>query len=121
MEYGWIERLRSVDEWPSTDAIATSVHQIIRGNRRGDGAWRTISFQYRCGSKDFGGTLFVDSYCSVYELAVGEHFEVQYNPKRPRQYFCKEATSVFLKGSFIALCLLIMGILYGLSCEVFGR
>ena len=67
------------------------------------------------------GTLFVDSYCSVYELAAGEHFDVQHNPRGPRQYVCKEATWVFLKGSFIALCLLVMGILYALSCQVFGR
>jgi hypothetical protein len=121
MEYGWIDRVRGVDKWPYVDALVMSVRQILRGNRRGDGAWRTISFKYRCGSQDFHGRLFVDSYCSVYELAAGQHFDVQYNPQRPRQYFCGEAKSVFFKASFIALCLLIMSILYGLSYQVFSR
>ena len=121
MKYGWIERLRGVDKWPFVDAIAISVHQIIKGNRRGDGAWRTIRFRYRSGSRDFERRLFVDSYSSIYELVVGDHFDIQYNPQNPRQYFCNEAKSLFRSGRVLAAFVLVMSAVYGIAYEVFSR
>ena len=121
MEHGWIERLRGVDEWPSVDAIVISVRQIKKGNRYGDGAWRSIRFHYRCGSRDFDGKLCVDGYTSIYELAPGDHFDIQCNPHRPNHYFCAEAKSVFFKWRSIIGATILMLILYGLANEVFRR
>jgi len=121
MEYGWVERMRGIDKWPVADAVAISARQIIKGNRRGDGAWRTICFGYRCEYGDFRGRLFVDSYSSLYELAVGDRFEIQYNPRSPHRYFCQEAKSVFVSlGAVIGLMFLSI-ILYAVADEVFSH
>jgi hypothetical protein len=93
MEYGLIERLRGIDGWPQTSAIVTSVEQLSEGGR--GGAWREVEFTYRVGSGDYGGGLKVDSYSSVYELAISDVFQIQYNPRNPSRYFCEEARSVY--------------------------
>ena len=121
MEYGWIKRLRGIDQWPFVEAIVISVRQIKKGNRYGDGAWRMIRFRYRCGSQDFKGSLFVDNYSSVYELAAGDNFDVQCNPRRPRQYFCEEAKSIFAEPMVILPLMILLLLLFGLANVVFGR
>lgn len=121
MEYGWIERLRGIDEWPFVEAVVVSVRQIKEGNRYGDGAWRTVRFRYRCGSQDFNGRFFVDSYSSVYELASGDKFDIQCNPRHPRRYFCEEAKSLFARGSVIIPLVILFLLLFGLANAVFSR
>lgn len=92
MEYGWIERLRGIDNWPATPATVTFVEQLSEGGR--GGAWRKVSFTYRASSEDYSGVLSIDSYSSVYELAVSDTFDIQYDPRKPSRYFCQEARSL---------------------------
>ena len=92
-DYSLIERLRGIDNWPVTTATVTSVEQLSEGGR--GGAWRKVGFTYRIGSEDYGGSLRVDSYSSVYELAVNDAFELQCDPRKPSRYFCEEGRSLF--------------------------
>ena len=52
-------------------------------------------FTYRAGVEGYGGSFKVDSYSSVYELAVDDTFDLQYDPRKPSRYFCEEARSLF--------------------------
>ncbi|HWG19520.1 MAG TPA: DUF3592 domain-containing protein [Terracidiphilus sp.] len=121
MAHGWFERLRGVDKWPFVPATVISVRQIVRGNRRGVGAWRKISFSYCCGSQDFDGRFFVDSYSSIYEVAAGDTFDIQYNPRIPSQHFCEEAKSLFFTTRVIILLTVVLVILFVLANAILPR
>ena len=117
MEYGWIERLRGVDRWPFVQATVTSVQQTSEGGR--GGAWRRVFFTYRCGSADYAGKLSVDSNSSVYELAVGDTFDIQYNPREQSQHFCEEARTLFSTVSRTMLVLVLLFLLFVIAVQVF--
>jgi hypothetical protein len=93
MFYGFIERLRGIDKWPFASAAVTSVEQLSYGGR--GGAWRRIIFTFNDGQTDIGGELKVDSNTSTDELAPGDTFDLQFNPKRSSSIYCEEAQSAF--------------------------
>ena len=93
MDCGWIERPRGIDNWPFVQASVTAVLQAS-GGRRG-GAWRRVFFTCRCGSEDYAGKLSVDSNSSVYELLVGDTFDIQYTLRKPSRHFCQEALTLY--------------------------
>jgi hypothetical protein len=101
MGYGLFERLRGVDKWPFVQASVTSVEQVSEGGR--SGLSRNIFFTYRCGAEDFDGKFYVDSFSSVYEFDSGDTFDIQCNPRKPAQYFCEEAQSLF-KNLRLVIC-----------------
>ncbi|MBS1805025.1 MAG: DUF3592 domain-containing protein [Acidobacteria bacterium] len=105
MEYGWVERLRGIDTWPVASASVTFVWQLSEGGR--GGAWRKVEFTYRAGLEIYSGTLKVSSYSSVYELNVGDDFEIQYDPRKPSRYFCEEARSLFSTVRTVVLLFLV--------------
>lgn len=117
MEYSWIDRMRGVDKWPLADATVTTVEQVSEGGR--GGAWRRIFFTYRCGAGDFGGRLSVDSYSSLYEFAVDDVFQIQYNPRRPSQFSCEEAKSLFSNVRLILGLVGVLFVLFVIAVEVF--
>ncbi len=58
------------------------------------GEWNNFSFYYRpSGSEIQNGNLKADSLTSIYSLRVGDSFEIQYDPKRPSRFYCKEVHS----------------------------
>jgi len=57
----------------------------------------------------------VDSYSSVYELAVDDTFDLQYDPRKPSRYFCEEARSlhstvhrVIISAAFLFIVVIIV-------------
>lgn len=117
MGYGWIERLRGVDRWPFVQATVTSVDQTSEGGR--GGAWRRVFFTYRYRSEDYGGKFSVDSNSSVYEVAAGERFDIQCDPRTPSRYFCAEARTVFSTLVRIMLAIALLITLFLLAAQVF--
>lgn len=117
MGYGWIDRLRGVDRWPSVQATVTSVEQTSEGGR--GGAWRSVFFTYRYRSEDFEGKLSVDSNSSVYEVAAGDTFDIQCNPRTPSRYFCEEAQTLFSTVMRITLVIVLLVILFVIAAQVF--
>jgi hypothetical protein len=117
VEYSFIERLRGIDKWPVVSATVTSVEQLSEGGR--GGAWRRVTFTYRAGSEDFGGSLKVDSYSSVYELAAGDAFDIQYAPSKPSRYFCEEARSPFSTIFRIMFAVVLLFVLLVIAANLF--
>ena len=117
MGYGWIERLRGVDRWPFVQATVTSVEQTKEGGR--GGAWRSVFFTYRYRSEDYGGKFSVDSNSSVYEVGVGETFDIQCDPRKPSQYFSEQAQTLFSTLTRIMLIVVLLVILFVIAAQVF--
>jgi hypothetical protein len=89
---GMFYQLRGIDKWPSTFATVSSTETVGTGGRAGQ--TMNIYFEYNNGSSSQTGKLFVDDNSSLYGLARGEQFSIQFNPKRPTSYCCSEATSL---------------------------
>ena len=116
-EYGWIERLRGVDRWPLVRATVTSVQQTSEGGR--GGAWRRVFFTYRFRSEDYGGEFSVDSNSSVYEVATGDSFEIQCNPRKPSRYFCEEAKTLSSTVTRVMLAIVLLIIFFVIAAHLF--
>jgi hypothetical protein len=85
-------KLRGSDEWPSTNATVTGTEQVSDGGR--GGRTMMIFFTFDGGTGTQYGKFFVDSYSSLYGLAKGEQFPLQFDPRRPSSYYCPEASSL---------------------------
>ena len=53
-----------------------------------------ILFTYSTGSSLESGSLLVDENSSLYGIADGEEFSIQFNPRKPSKYYCAEAKSL---------------------------
>jgi hypothetical protein len=86
------DKLRGVDRWPSTEATVTSTEVVSTGGR--SGRTMNVYFDYKTDSSSEEGKFFVDDNSSLYGLAPGERFSLQFNPKRPSNYYSSEAKSL---------------------------
>jgi len=84
--------MRGRDQWPRTTATVSSTELVGTGGR--SGRTMNIVFIYRTGSTLESGTLLVDDNSSLYGLADGEEFSIQFNPRKPSTYYCAEAKSL---------------------------
>jgi hypothetical protein len=89
---GMFNQLRGIDKWPSTTATVSSTEIVGTGGK--SGRTMNIYFDYNPGSATENGKFFVDDNSSLYGLAQGEQFSIQFSPKRPSHYYCSEATSL---------------------------
>jgi hypothetical protein len=89
---GMFYKLRGIAKWPSTIATVSSTEIVGTGGRAG--RTMNIYFDYNVGSSSETGKLFVDDNSSLYGMAQGEQFSIQFNPKRPANYYCSEAKSL---------------------------
>jgi hypothetical protein len=92
MMNGMFYKLRGIDKWPSTIATVSSTEIVGTGGKAG--RTMNIYFDYNAGSSSETGKLFVDDNSSLYGLAQGEEFSIQFDPKRPASYYCSEAESL---------------------------
>jgi len=92
MMNGMFEKLRGVEKWPATIATVSSKEVVGTGGRAG--RTMNIYFDYNAGPSSETGKLFVDDNSSLYGLARGEQFSIQFDPKRPASYYCSEAESL---------------------------
>jgi Protein of unknown function (DUF3592) len=87
----FLARLRGFDKWPIATATVTE-SELVTTSRAGN--WNNFSFYYRPnGSELQSGSLRADSLTSIYALGVGDTFEIQYDPKHPDRFYCKEVNS----------------------------
>jgi hypothetical protein len=80
-----------------------------------------VYFTYSANSGDHAGKFFVDDNSSLYGLAQGEQFTVQYNPRDPRSYYCAEASSL---SQTIRRTITVVGVAFAIAVfliEFFGR
>lgn len=54
----------------------------------------SVVFTYNTGSSLESGSFLVDDNSSLYGIADGEEFSIQFNPKNPSSYYCAEAKSL---------------------------
>ncbi len=106
-----IYKLRGIDKWPETTATVTSIQVVSEGGR--SGLTKNIYFNYEPDKTGIqSGKLFVDSNTSVYWLNESDSFDIQYKPKNPGQYYCKEAKSLSsemrLFFAAVGVCLVIL-------------
>jgi hypothetical protein len=88
-----IYKWRGIDKWPTTTATVTSTEIVSEGGR--SGRTMNIFFSYSpSGGSIESGKLFVDDYSSLYGLSNPDTFDVQFNPRKPSQYYSLEAKSV---------------------------
>jgi len=86
-----VARLRGLDKWPTATATVTE-SELVDTPRAGN--WNNFSFYYRPNGLELqSGNLKADSLTSIYSLGVGDTFEIQYDPKHPNRFYCKEANS----------------------------
>jgi hypothetical protein len=84
-------KLRGVDSWPTAQATVNS-SELGTAYRGGD--WNDLSFYYRPENSDLqSGRLKADSLTSIYALKVGDTFDIQYDPKNPARFYCKDVNS----------------------------
>jgi hypothetical protein len=102
-------KLRGVDDWPSTEATVTSTEVVSTGGR--SGRTMNIYFDYKAQSSSEKGKFFVDDNSSLYGLAQGEQFLIQFNPKRPSSYYSSEAKSL---SQTIRRAIVIVGVAFAL-------
>ena len=65
-----------------------------------------IYFDYSVGPLSESGKFFVDDNSSLYGMAEGEQFPIQFDPKRPSRYYCSEAKSLSqtIRNAIIVIC-----------------
>lgn len=86
-----IARLRGLDKWPTAKATVTQ-SELVTTPRAGN--WSNFSFYYHPEDSELqSGSLKADSLTSIYSLEVGDIFEIQYDPKHPDRFYCKEVNS----------------------------
>lgn len=85
-------KLRGIDKWPFTTATVSSTEIVGTGGRAG--RTMNIYFDYSAGLSRETGKLFVDDNSTLYGLAQGEQFSIQFNPNSPARYYCSEAQSL---------------------------
>jgi hypothetical protein len=74
-----------------------------------------IYFDYNAGSSSETGKLFVDDNSSLYGMAQGEQFSIQFDRKRPANYYCSEAKSL---SQTIRTGIIIVGIAFAIAVFV---
>jgi hypothetical protein len=88
-----IYKWRGIDKWPTTTATVTSTEIVSEGGR--SGRTMNIFFSYSPpGGSIESGKFFVDSYSSLYGLSDADTFDVQFNPRKPSQYYSLESKSL---------------------------
>lgn len=91
-DYCMFNKLRGVDDWPSTEATVTSTEVVSTGGR--SGRTMNIYFDYKARSSSEKGKFFVDDNSSLYGLAQGEQFLIPVQSEK--------AIELLLFGSQIA-------------------
>jgi hypothetical protein len=110
---------RGIDKWPSTIATVSSTEIVGTGGRAG--RTMNIYFGYNAGSSSETGKLFVDDNSSLYGMAKGEQFSIQFDLKRPATFYCSEAKSL---SQTIRRGIIIVGVAFALvvfAIEFFGN
>jgi len=111
-----VAKLRGSDNWPVATATVTE-SELTTTPRSGD--WNNLDFYYRPdGSEVQSGNLKADSLTSVYSLGVGDTFEVQYDPKHPERFYCKEVNSSTRTFGTIMAPLVIIFVIVLIASEV---
>lgn len=119
MMNGMFYKLRGIDKWPATIATVSSTEVVGTGGSAG--RTMNIYFDYNAGSSSETGKLFVDDNSSIYGMAQGEQFSIQFGPKRPDNYYCSEAKSL---SRTIRHGIIIVGVAFALVVfviEFFGN
>jgi hypothetical protein len=109
-----LNKLRGIDKWPSTVATVSSTEIVGTGGK--SGRTMNIYFDYNTASSSETGKLFVDDNSSLYGMAPGETFSIQFNPKKPASYYSSEAESlsqtirggIIIVGGVFALAVLLI-------------
>lgn len=91
----------------------SSTELVGTGGRAG--RTMNIYFDYSAGSSRESGKLFVDDNSSLYGLAQGEQFSIQFDPKRPANYYCSEAESL---SRTIRRGIIVVGVAFALAVFV---
>jgi hypothetical protein len=86
------DTLRGVESWPSTEATVTSSEIVTAGGR--SGRTMNIYFDYKTQFSSENGKFRVDDNSALYGLEQGEKFQIQFNPKKPSDYYSSEAKSL---------------------------
>jgi hypothetical protein len=92
-----------VDRWPETDATVVSRDEVFRAAQEGGPpASARIAFHYRDFSDSIqSGNLHVDDETSLYTLKRSDTFRIRINPRKPSQYYCREAASFYSEAPFV--------------------
>ena len=112
-------KLRGIEKWPSSTATVTATEVVSPGGR--SGRTMNIYFNFSTDSGERQGKFFVDDNSSLFGLSVGEQFSVQFNPAKPSNYYCEEASSL---SRTIRWTITVVGILFALTVfliEYVGR
>jgi hypothetical protein len=82
--------------WLETEATVYSSEQIADGKFDDGPPTTRLIFYYRDQAKSLqSGDLVVDSLTSLYRLQAKETFQIRFNPRKPSQFYCPEAASLF--------------------------
>jgi hypothetical protein len=102
--------MRGTDKWSTATATVTSTEVVGTGGRSGRTMY--IYFDYGTGSSSETGKFLVDDNSSLYGLANGEQFSIQFNPQRPSSYYCSEAKSL---SQTIRRAIMFVGVTFALA------
>ena len=102
--HGLLYRLRGIQSWPETQASVIRIDELSRGGRGGD--WNRVAFTYKPKAADVhAGDLKVNSYSSLFNIAVGDTFPLQYDPRRPDRFYSEESQTLFSRIHYAILAL----------------
>lgn len=117
-----IARVRGIDQWPHAVATVTA-SELFTVPRAGE--WNRISFYYHsAGAEIQSGTIQVDSLTSMHALSKGDTFSVQFNPRHPDRFYCKDAQSTTrtFQTVMAPLCIaLVLAIVISAVVQAFRR
>jgi hypothetical protein len=114
-----LARLKGARKWPSATATVFDTEEVGKGGRAG--LTMNIYFNYDAGTSMESGKVFVDDSSSLYGLAKGEQFTLQYDPARPSCFYSSEAASLSQTiRTTVVICGAVFAVLVFLI-EFFGR
>jgi hypothetical protein len=88
-----IARIRGADKWPETTATVYSIsrYEASTGGYGASSPAADVTFSYRGGDQEIQSGFFtVDGDCSLYNVEENDTFPIQYDPKNPERYYCRE-------------------------------
>jgi hypothetical protein len=91
-----IAKWRGIARWPQTEATVYS-YELLSDGVYDDGppSARIIFYYQDAMNSRQSGEFIADSLTSLYNLKVNDTFQIQFNPRKPSQFYCSERTSWF--------------------------
>jgi hypothetical protein len=97
-----LTRWYAVAYWIEGQATVVSREELFHeGQEGGPLESAELSFYYRDLSRSMqSGHLHVDNESPLYRLNRGDTFSIRFNPRRPSQYWCREAATFYSELPF---------------------